>query len=185
MATEIYMDDESVIEALEQLRNDLYVSRKSTEKLSFSPLWKAIVLCGSQQAVMPDWLVDEILNLDKKIQSGRIKDFNEAFEADLPQTNTRSKRSKQINEVTNVMNAIEELKAPGNGIGDNLFAQVSDKLGLTFREVRDIYNYGNKHLKRIKLIEETLDQSSSLLNKSERLEIFDLKITRRRGRSVF
>ena len=66
------------------LGNNYIIKKISAREQKFGAgdrtvLFEVISICARYQAVIPEWVVDEILKIDSEIVSGEMIDFNHAF----------------------------------------------------------------------------------------------------------
>jgi hypothetical protein len=64
--------NEAVLNSLELMKS-FFVSGDRTA------LFGVIATCARFQAIIPDWAVDEILQVEQSLETGDMKDFNTAF----------------------------------------------------------------------------------------------------------
>ena len=110
-------------------------------------LFGAISLCARYQAIFPDWAADAILEMESKLESGELSDFNEAF--GLPASihtsvqktaRTRRKQRKLGQHSDAVIHLLRQHRLDGGSWNaDEAFQPIAEKLGISRRDVQAIY----------------------------------------------
>ncbi len=83
-AEELLWGDDAILRELED-------AKKAFESGDRSALTVAVFLCARFQAVIPEWAADALLETEEKLESGELKDCNEAFGWKTPD-NPRTRR---------------------------------------------------------------------------------------------
>lgn len=179
MTTEFKFSDEAVLETLERLHGE-YISGG---KIS---LWYAIVICAEQQAVMPDWIVDEVITINDEIQSGHLKNFKEIFPVLTANSAARNRAYKTDKNFMRVMRLVIEAKKRGEGIDDDLFERIGTELCCSLRQVRDYYKRGKQIETEVKIKSKDWAATSDITTDMwDELDSNNFTIARRRGRTTY
>lgn len=152
----------------------LHVLFSDGDKLA---LFKALELCARFQAVMPEWVADEIIEADKRFDDGSLRDFGEVFGVIGAGYRARVK-AHRIREIEGrVIAALHSHRVAGGNfnIADGLEA-VAERVGVTRREVEAIYQR-NPSMKD--------HPKEGLPNTVSGTMRVDIPRPRRRGRSTF
>lgn len=129
--------DEAILKFLDERR----VAYEGGNRLA---LWDAISWCGWFQAVLPEWVVDAISTITNGIDSGHIRDFNEAFGIKPTDPRTRAKEHCIQQRMMDVTYAVYEANRDGRAVDNELFEEVGKRFKLSLRRAKDCYKQGLK-----------------------------------------
>jgi hypothetical protein len=111
-------------------------------------LFGVISLCAQYQAIIPDWAADEIIKIERLIEVGELKDYNEAFGFKPENVATRKKQARIAKFRPQVLARIQHHRLEGASLNaDDILATVADELGISRRDVEDIYKMHGGFLK--------------------------------------
>jgi len=99
----------------------------------------ALVVCAEYQAVIPDWVTDELLSLDSKINSGKVTDYNEFFGFNKVKVPTQRHEYLIGKHEKKVYGALFEARLNNKGFGVDLFDEIAAETGVSRRIVEAIY----------------------------------------------
>ena len=161
------------------LGNNYIIEKISAREQKFGAgdrtvLFEVISICARYQAVIPEWVVDEILKIDSEIVSGEMIDFNHAFGFANQNLAKRKKAARDKKNTIAVLSMLQQLRAQGQTLNaDDICQTVADNLGISRRGVEDIYKQDGKFIKDIK--------------KGDNcgFAIIEIKEARRHGRPMF
>lgn len=138
-----YVGDEQILKLLEE-------NRLGYEAGDKSQLMRCVIRCARFQAVIPEWAVDALIAIDDNLETGRLKDFNEALGVPTEKISTRAAKARIAKLKTEVLGLIQQLRFQGASFNDaDMFPQVVEALrtrGIhaNHRDVQYIYKtYGS------------------------------------------
>lgn len=143
-----YVGDDQILQLLEENR----LSFEAGEK---SQLILCVVRCARFQAVIPEWAANALIAISDNLESGRLKDFNDAFGMPTEKVNTRAAKARINKLKTEVLAHIQQLRIQGTSFNDaDMFSQVVDALrerGIhaNHRDVQYIYKTYGSFLKKL------------------------------------
>ena len=131
----------------------LVLQRRAFRRGDRFALLEALVSCSRYQTVPPNWVADEMLGVQKAIETGERVDFNRLFGWKPDRANTRRNLHLRKELESKVVAVLLERRLNGasfdRGPDDSVFAEVGKKVGVPRRTVIDIYNR-NGWLRKIK-----------------------------------
>lgn len=140
---EQWYGDEAVLAKLDRARVGFIDGNKGC-------LFYAILVCGQYQAVIPDWVTDELLRIDNSLINGALNDYNEAFGWEAENKATRKKAAKLRNLTPTVLSELTKLRCEGASLtSDDIMATAADQLQISRRDIEDIYKLSGQFLKDI------------------------------------
>lgn len=140
-------------------------------------LFGVIRLCAQYQAIIPDWATDEILKIEPLISSGELRDFNCAFGFRPANLATLKKNARQKKYTNTVLGLLQKYRLEGSSLNaDDIFQTIADELGISRRDVNDIYKKEGQFIKAL-----PKGNSGNLINGFGRMELPNF---RRSGRAV-
>ncbi len=107
----------------------------------------ALVVCAEYQAVIPDWVTDELLSLDSKINSGKVTDYNEFFGFNKVKVPTQRHEYLIRKHEKEVYGALLKARLDGKAIDGNLYEAIAEETGVSRRLVEAIYKKYKASLK--------------------------------------
>lgn len=70
-------------------------------------LFMVIILCAQYQAIIPEWAADEVLKIEPLIESGELRDLDDAFGFAAENQATRKKRSRLKKQTSAVLGLMQ------------------------------------------------------------------------------
>ena len=108
----------------------------------------ALSLCAKYQAIIPEWVTDELLTIEDKVNSGATKDLNEFFGFKPENKAKQAKKYKIKKAIPEVYGALFDHRlSGGNFTTDDGLASVSEKTLEPRRIVEGVYNQHKESLK--------------------------------------
>jgi hypothetical protein len=114
-----------------------------------------VFLCARYQAVIPDWAVDALLDIERDLESGALVDINEAFGWQHEHLATRKKRARQRRLRAPVLLELQAARLAGASFNaDDICSRVVESLRgkgmkLSRRDVEEIYKEHGTFLKKL------------------------------------
>lgn len=141
-------------------------------------LWEAIYLCAEQQAVMPEWVADEVIAIEAQSRNGNLRSFDQVLGYRRPNTKTVAAATKRKKHLDVVLHKLTLAVRGGEAISSDLFDEIGKEVGVSRRTVEGIYGEAKAigyefYGKPLSLGEITGHLSG------------ETRIRRRRGRSIF
>jgi len=161
MANELYpiairalLSDEAFEKSMEEISTSYFNGDRSA-------IFSAITLCAQYQAVMPDWVVNELIKFQSEhVQNnkfGRVDpDFNAFFGSPLKNMSQRAQNNSQklkrlSRNERRVLDRLVNLRTDGESFNiEDGITSVAEDLGLPRREVETIYKSHKELLKKLK-----------------------------------
>jgi hypothetical protein len=113
-------------------------------------LFDVIATCARFQAIIPKWATDEILLAEHALENGNMKDFNAVFGYAGEHLASRKKKARLAKYATQVLSKLQQLRLEGGSLNaDDIFADVANELGISRRDVEDIYKNDGKFIKEL------------------------------------
>lgn len=135
--------DDALLHYLEILR-DAY---ESGEKAA---LFGTCAFCARFQVVIPDWAADALLEIEKNLEIGELRDLNEAFGWENNTLVTRKRAAKRMQYGSAVLGRLQMHRLNGATLSaDDIFQTVADEVGISRRDVEDIYKDSGQFLKSL------------------------------------
>ena len=112
-----------------------------------SALMGAIIICSVFQKTIPDWVADELLSMDGKLDNGSMSDLNEFF-GFRKIVNAKVKFDKEVERANDkVYKALFfHRMAGGNFTARDGLAKVHEETGIRQRVVDDVYKKNHEKL---------------------------------------
>ncbi|MFO1415275.1 MAG: hypothetical protein U1F10_15500 [Burkholderiales bacterium] len=111
-------------------------------------LLEALLVCGLLQAVIPDWAVDALVDVDRNLASGELEDLNEALGWQAPSQARRKKERQKELQTELVLGALARYRVDGGPLNaEEAFAPVAAELGIGRRLVETIYKESGAWIK--------------------------------------
>lgn len=112
-------------------------------------LFEAIAICARFQAVIPEWAADAILEIEVQLKNGRLEDFNDAF-GSWGKQGTRYKAYRQGKHAKEVLERLMVYRLEGGNLNAaEAFQPIADELGISRRDVEEIYKRNGAFIKDI------------------------------------
>lgn len=147
-----------------------------------STLMEALLLCALHGKPMPDWVEDEILQIDSTLNqiSGDITDLNAFFGYVKPNQKTREASNKLDKVERVILNTLVNHRWDGGAFDDNSFEEIAsslttDSLIVSRRQVRAVYEKEKDDLK----LQPRNRESNHAVMKGEMLSLLELAQHRR------
>jgi hypothetical protein len=135
--------DAAILRSLEQ-------AREAFEAGDRSALVHAIILCARFQAVIPEWAADAILEVSQRLESGDLRDFNEAFGWKPDHKGTRRKMDRQKEYAREILSRLHAHRlAGGNLNAEEAFQPIAEELGISRRDVEEVYRREGQFIKSL------------------------------------
>jgi hypothetical protein len=139
--------DEAILSYLE-------AGREAFESGDRSALLDVVFLCARFQAVFPDWATDALLDIEQKLESGDLKDLNEAFGWKPEDRRRRRKIHRQNQREKDILTLLLKHRLEGGleGEGGSLNAEVAfdpiaEELDISRRDVEAVYKRNRQFIK--------------------------------------
>lgn len=114
-------------------------------------LFEAIGMCASFQAVMPEWLADEVLKMERDIDTDQPVDFNKRLgwkpERRVSRLNLHLRKQLGSEIVAQLVKGRLEGESLNRG-DDSMFERIGKALDVPRRTVMDVYD-SNKWIKTV------------------------------------
>jgi hypothetical protein len=111
----------------------------------------ALLVCATYQAIIPDWVTDELLSLEDKINSGEKKDLNDFFGIKFDKH--KAINAKEYNVKKDSRKVYPELfnhrLLGGNFTTGDGLEEVAEKTNVPRRIVEEIYRQNKEKLKAL------------------------------------
>lgn len=120
-------------------------SRLALEKGDKSALMRCVFRCARFQAVIPEWAVDALLEIQEKMESGHFVDFNDAFGKPSEKVNTRAAKKRIKTFRQEVLIVLTRLRTLGLSLNivtmcDEAYEILqSHSMPVTLRDIKAIY----------------------------------------------
>lgn len=114
-----------------------------------------VFLCARYQAVIPDWAVDALLDVERGLESGTLVDLNQAFGWKHEHLASRKRRARQARLRADVLLELQAARLAGSSFNaDDICTRVVESLRskgmkLSRRDVEKIYKEYGAFLKKL------------------------------------
>ena len=113
-------------------------------------LFYVLPICAQYQAIIPDWAADEILKINRLLEEGELKDFNDAFSWDGEHQATRKKAARLKKHTKQVLGLLQKHRLEGDSLNsDDILQTVADEVGVSRRDVAEIYKTSGHFIKSL------------------------------------
>jgi hypothetical protein len=119
--------------------NDLEIAHERYKQGERDSIVDTLMICAKYQAVIPDWLANELIEIEFKIRSGEVKDFNEFFGFNHVNAHTLKNEHLINKHEKEVYGALLKARLDGEGFGQILFEKINDETGVPLKKIREIY----------------------------------------------
>lgn len=130
-------------------------ARKQFEAGRRYVLMEVVFLCATTQAVIPEWAVDSLLDISKRLSEGRTKDLNEAFGEPTLSRTLRATRKKRLDKASDVIQVLGQLRTTeGLNFSRDSLEVATQKIrergiDVSTEDVRRIYEKYGRNLKHL------------------------------------
>jgi hypothetical protein len=136
-------DDEPCLLSDAEILRGFERERRALEQGDHSAFRRALAMCARYQAVMPDWLADRLLTLEKDIERGQHINLNKCFGHRPDSAKSRRKELQQKERESVVTAALLRHRIAGasfdRGGEDSVFDVVGREIGISRRIVVKVY----------------------------------------------
>lgn len=135
--------DDTVIKCIKILEEGFQQGEKTA-------LLYTIFICARYQAVLPDWAVDALLDMESGLANGKVNDPNAGFGWQPIRKGLREKRARQNAIASLVLGKLQQHRLSGGGLNADVdFQAIADELQVSRRDVEEIYKKDGQFIKAL------------------------------------
>jgi len=137
-------------EVVAKIMSELGECRERFVQGDRAALFQTLAICALNQAVIPEWAADAILQGDDDLKTGAKQDFNELFGWRPTDKRVRRMSSRLRSIAPDVLLALMKHRAEGGNLNqDEAFSAVASEVGVSWRDVKAIYKANKDKLTTI------------------------------------